>query len=511
MALETAIVKAHQRRERARILAELEELRKQFVNALSGGRPVEAEGIFGRMQGLDAGTAETSVLSAEFIAEAYAALAEAYAANNDYESAAKVASVGLQSNAASIPLREALTRYRKALDRHALLVDLRSRFDGVSPLNVAAARRDLVVLEQWFPEQIADIRSDLAARRSTAILAYAFEGEFDVRVLGKRMDEFSRLFPDAARALGRSVSDRAVERIEALSRREPLSARYLLDEMRLMLPRDPALERLAQQLPPTSILEARSLVGSGRLTQAATILERDRASIGRLAEYEEINQALTMKRQKATEMFDAYVSRVIKGVLESREARLAAYNEIRALWSDNPEFERIDYVNRKIGACYSDLAGEGKHSGATCYDLIADGEKGPLMVVVPPASGDVPFAIGKYEVSVEEFNRFCSDTGACPVRAARNGRVPVTGLSLTDAESYASWLSERATTMAGKRVVYRLPREREWRHAAAADGRLPARGINCRLEGGSSLSAGVLKSQGRAARFPLARQLEGLW
>jgi formylglycine-generating enzyme required for sulfatase activity len=83
-------------------------------------------------------------------------------------------------------------------------------------------------------------------------------------------------------------------------------------------------------------------------------------------------------------------------------------------------------------------------------------EKPPRRVVV-----EAPFAIGRTEVTVEQWNA-CVEAGACPRTSdtARAPNTPARDISWDDAQLYVKWL----TKVSGK--PYRLPTEAEWEYAA---------------------------------------------
>ncbi|HEY6527568.1 MAG TPA: bifunctional serine/threonine-protein kinase/formylglycine-generating enzyme family protein [Cellvibrionaceae bacterium] len=153
--------------------------------------------------------------------------------------------------------------------------------------------------------------------------------------------------------------------------------------------------------------------------------------------------------------------------------------------------------------CPLSLAGLGATGGrGSCKDALSDGSRTPNLVVVP-ASGDVKaFAIGKYEITVDEFNAYCKSSGRCSALSG-DGNLPATQISLTQAQGYAEWLSKKT----GK--IYRLPTRTEWVYAARAGNDQPDPNRNCTLNSRGIQKGDVLVSAtvGGANRWGLVNHI----
>lgn len=120
-----------------------------------------------------------------------------------------------------------------------------------------------------------------------------------------------------------------------------------------------------------------------------------------------------------------------------------------------------------------------------CQDVLADGGKGPVLVVLPTGTFEMgsdrfetespkhevsiaqQVAMSVYEVTVEDFARFCLATNSnCPQSQEANDQ-PVVSVSWDDASQYADWLTESTG------FAYRLPTEAEWEYAARAGTQTP--------------------------------------
>ncbi len=144
------------------------------------------------------------------------------------------------------------------------------------------------------------------------------------------------------------------------------------------------------------------------------------------------------------------------------------------LFKDNQDIAAV--VIKEKDGCQLSIAGLGaRGSRAVCKDSLKAGGTGPTMVVIPASDKIKAFAIGKYEVSIAQYNTYCKKSKACQTITGVNSRLPVTNISLKDMDNYVKWLSKST----GKK--YRLPYKREWVHAADSKGNRLDSNRNCQI------------------------------
>ncbi|MEM8768056.1 MAG: SUMF1/EgtB/PvdO family nonheme iron enzyme [Pseudomonadota bacterium] len=143
-------------------------------------------------------------------------------------------------------------------------------------------------------------------------------------------------------------------------------------------------------------------------------------------------------------------------------------------------FKRVD-LGRAGAELALRLAAMDVEVGASFQDALADGGRGPLMIVVPPGEfvmGDPtgvpsvrpatkrllaqPFGVSVYEITAAEYLAFADAVGRETDARLEPSEEPVRRVSWPEAVAYADWLSAQT----GGR--YRLPTEAEWEYLARA-------------------------------------------
>lgn len=144
------------------------------------------------------------------------------------------------------------------------------------------------------------------------------------------------------------------------------------------------------------------------------------------------------------------------------------------LFIDNPIIKGI--AIKDMDGCQLSIAGLGARGArATCKDSLKVGGNGPTMLVVPAGRTVKAFAIGKYEVTVGEYNLYCKKSKACKSTSNVNKRLPKTQVSIRQINGYIKWLNK----VTGKK--YRLPTQKEWRHASIAKNNKLDSNRNCKI------------------------------
>lgn len=156
------------------------------------------------------------------------------------------------------------------------------------------------------------------------------------------------------------------------------------------------------------------------------------------------------------------------------------------------KFWLIAIVSFALQGCSNDIESTEKSkiikdskTFSVIQDKLKNGKLAPVVIVLPAGSNtlgdltgsgipreqptykiiiDESFAIGKYEVTFDEYDYFCEQTGRVKPddKGWGRGKHPVMNVTWNDAHSYVKWLS----TVTGEK--YTLPSEAQWEYAARA-------------------------------------------
>ena len=344
------------------------------------------------------------------------------------------------------------------------------------------------------------------------------EQRFDTTRAARMADEIRTWAPARYARLEAEYVNILAERIRELASDDRQQAERLATRASNVFPGSTRLAELREEVAPRPWPEgsaARAALSAGRLNEAEAILERALEDRPDHPEVQNFREDLADRLAEAESAFAQFRSAMDAEELPDARRHLT---DARSLWVDNREYreaqaelseqialerrrqsrilqrsqdleglrEAAEVTGRDVVTedwdpiesnrpCTGRIAGYGTRARAICFDLIHDRVRAPLMVVVPPGDGHARFAISKYEISHEDYNKYCFLSGNCPVDDDVSGDLPLTGVNIDEIREYADWLTERT----GK--TYRLPSRSEWEYAAHANGVQPPRDFNCRV------------------------------
>ena len=414
------------------------------------------------------------------LAGSYAKLASDSFLANDFTTALQLANKGLEFNPDDPVLKIARTEYVVESN----IIELTEQFSKATSLDIASVQRKI--------------------------------GEISNSV------KFSEFRQNAIQQL--------VDRINNLRNQNENVAAKLAQDATILFPGS-ALEALKDTLvltPWANASLATATLNSGKLTESQVLLENANTEFPDHPDVLAFAQTLASNIEKANASFETYM--IAKNVAGTDYGKLRNAEKLlvraQSLWLDNLaydaealELEQLINANKPVQkqlitrevvnldiattesnvvqkkwvptdsghSCNETLAGYGKRAKAICYDFINTGWRGPLMVVIPnDNAAKKNFAISKYEISISDYGKYCVLSESCtPTKNKEKFNEPLTGISVSQANAYAEWITERT----GK--TYRLPTKDEWVYAANANGKQPRKDYNCRVSLGDKIVKGT--------------------
>ena len=429
-------------------VAQIDASKTTFQSQLNAGQMDAATQTYNTLkQSLPANDAFFTDTAPKAYANAYLNLARGRAVNNDFRAAVKFAQAGLQY-APLDDLKKALQEYSGQVSKS----DLLAMVDNLQTSGMGDLKAKLAAVQGQFPQQQVAIADGLTKK-----LASHIDGlkDTDQGLAYDLMNAAKTAFPDSAVIQNLKIAPPARPSKFAALGRDAMKANNLTKAQG-------DLDQGNQQ-------EA----GNQDLAQFGTSLQNAQAS--------------------ATRYFVAYQQYMQAGQTQQAQAYLS---EALRQWADNPawlsEYKRNFATTVKPAqssnggrACTADLATYGRSGRGECFDVLDGTIHGPTMVVVP-AGGAVTtaFAIGKYEVSVGEFDAFCKSSGQCSPLPG-DTEMPAVNVSYNDAKAYVAWLSQKSGTH------YYIPSVDQWQYAASAGGTDTNRNFNCHVELGGQVIKGL--------------------
>lgn len=470
LATRTSIFDVKERQEREE---RIESNKEALVSLTSSNEIINAQNVWAQLK-TDLGEDDIDYIGgegADLMAAMYASVAEERAKAEDYNAALSFVNAGLEIKEFDDTLDELQPLYQTEV----YINDLLNSFATANTLD-ADVRNKVREIEDY---------------SETRFASFSREAE---QILTNRINELSSTEKSLAAGLAQSASS-IFRDSNALAK----------------------ANRELELQPWEDYRSAITLVRAGKLSEANELKDTAAGEFANHPQYLKFISTLEKNISKAELTFNDYQTQ--KTAAEQLETAQERFDELRLVkreldrvldqWSDNPTFiaedESLDALiaqnkpqekpktrrreqqldeSSVAGAewapvdsdqdCTTRLAGYGRRAKAICYDYIFSSARGPLMVVIPGVESD--YAISKYEISISDWSKYCLLSGTCtPIKDKAKLKEPVTGITLQQAQAYATWLSERT----GK--TYRLPTNEEWEYAANAEGKQPKKDYNCQV------------------------------
>ncbi|MEE8119705.1 MAG: SUMF1/EgtB/PvdO family nonheme iron enzyme, partial [Gammaproteobacteria bacterium] len=326
----------------------------------------------------------------------------------------------------------------------------------------------------------------------------------NINQLPVKLREVQQLNPQDRSAVQTEAIRLLATRIKNLESTDVVQANELLEAAKNIFTNNRTLGSVTLRQPPRpcdDCQRARTIIAEFKLTEAEQLLASAEQKQPGHEQIAAVMRELTQAKANATQYYQAFQQFLRAG--QKNQAKPYLDQAIK-LWNDNPDYTaamRTNFTSTVVATraagegrpCTASLAGYGRSGRAECYDMI-NGSRGPSLVVIPGGSRvSTQYAIGKYEISVAEFNAFCTASGQCQALST-DAKMPATNVSFSQAQAYAAWLSNET----GKQ--YRIPSEAEWLHAASANNTDTNRDFNCRVTQGDQGLKGLAMLEIRAGR-----------
>jgi serine/threonine protein kinase len=432
----------------------------------------------------DAELAQVGVVRAE-LGLAYGRLAETIAEQSNWSAALKLVQRGLELAPGNDVLVRAESTYDAAYQKVVAIERFKELLAGDKALSDRTVERALERVKADFPERYnSKYKAEFTQLATQRLSRLPVNSVQNLRAAKAEADILQRHFPNVTQAALADLAKRMVTRTNALEGSDVNAAAQYLAAARALAPKDRALSSIKLKLPHPGAEQGRKLVAAGKLTEAEKLLAQVMKEAPEAPNLGPFRRDYLARKQLGEQNFANFAK--YKRARRAKQGKPFLDKAIAA-WTDNSAYRaELASLTEPTGPtnryeCTAKKAGLGKNNRATCFDTVG-GARGPVLVVVPKGSNVGQFAIGKLEVTVADYNLFCRKTGCAA--ASGDGKLPVTGISISRADAYAAWLTQESG------ASYRLPTAAEWRHAANAGGKQPRKDFNCTVTVGNQTLKG---------------------